>query len=83
MTSSPPATIHVGRGGQQHGAAPAPSLDMATVVSDMLIVAGHGRVQCAEGGVSAVARLANQHPARRGCTGRRSARVPQRIRGVL
>ena len=55
MTSSPPATVHVGRGGQQRGAAPAPPLYMATAVSDMLIVAKHGRFQCAEGGVSAVA----------------------------
>ena len=38
MTSSPPATVHVGRGGQQCGAAPAPPLDTATAVSDMLIV---------------------------------------------
>ena len=56
MTSSPPATVHVGRGGQQRGAALAPPLDTATTVSDMLIVARHGRFQCAEGGVSAVAR---------------------------
>ena len=33
-----------------------PPLDTATAVSDMLIVARHGRFQCAEGGVSAVAR---------------------------
>ena len=44
MTSSPPATIHVGRGGQQRGAAPAPPLDTATTVSDTLIVARHGRL---------------------------------------
>ena len=56
MTSSPPATIHVGRGGQQRGVALAPPLDTATAVSDTLIVAGHGQFQCAEGGVSAVAR---------------------------
>ena len=56
MTSSPPATVHVGRGGQQRGAAPPPPLDRVTAVSDTLIVAGHGRFQCAEGGVSAVAR---------------------------
>ena len=37
MTSSPPTTVHVGRGGQQHGAAPAPPLDTATAVSDTLI----------------------------------------------
>ena len=56
MTSSPPATVHVGRGGQQRGAAPAPPLDTATAVRDTLIVARHGRFQCAEGGISAVAR---------------------------
>ena len=56
MTSSPPTTVHVGRGGQQHGAAPAPPLDTVTAVSDTLIVARHGRFQCAEGGVTAVAR---------------------------
>ena len=83
MTSSPPATVHVGRGGQQCGAAPAPPLDRATAVSDTLIVAGHGRFQCAKGGVSVVARPADQHPARRGCTGRRSARAPRRVRGVV
>ena len=54
-TSSPPATVHVGHGGQQRGAAPAPSLGTATAVSDMLIVAGHGQLQGAEGGISAVA----------------------------
>ena len=53
MTSSPPATVHVSHGGQQHGAAPAPPLDTATAMSDTLIVARHGRFQCAEGGVSA------------------------------
>ena len=56
MTSSPPATVHVGRGGQQRGAAQAPPLDTMTAVTDTLIVARHGRFQCAEGGVSAVAR---------------------------
>ena len=56
MTSSPPTTVHVGRWGQQRGAAPAPPLDTATTVSDTLIVARHGRFQCAEGGVSDVAR---------------------------
>jgi hypothetical protein len=55
MTSSPPTTVHVGRGGQQRGAAPAPPLDTATTVTDTLIVAGHARLQGAEGGVSAVA----------------------------
>ena len=55
MTSSPPTTFHVGRWRQQHGAAPAPPLDMVTAVSDTLIVARYGRFQCAEGGVSAVA----------------------------
>ena len=55
MTSSPPATVHVGRGGQQHGATPALPLDTATTVSDTLIVTGHGLFQCAEGGVSVVA----------------------------
>ena len=64
MTSSPPATIHVGRGGQQRGTAPALPLDRATEVRDMLIIARHGRFQYAEGGVSAVARPADQHPAR-------------------
>ena len=83
MTSSPPATIHVGHGGQQHGAAPAPPLDTLTAMSDTLIVARHGRLQCAEGGVSTVARPADQQPARRGCTGRRSARAPRRVRGVV
>ena len=33
MTSSPPATVHVGRGGQQRGAAPALPLDTATTMS--------------------------------------------------
>ena len=47
----------MGRGGQQHGAAPTLPLDTATAVSDMLIVTGHARLQGAEGGVSAVARL--------------------------
>ena len=36
-TSSPPTTVHVGRWGQQRGAAPAPPLDTATAVSDTLI----------------------------------------------
>jgi hypothetical protein len=54
-TSLPPAIVHVGRGGQQRGAAPTPPLDTATAVSDTLIIARHGRFQCAEGGVSAVA----------------------------
>ena len=65
MTSSPPATVHVGHGGHQHGAAPAPPLDTVTAVSDMLITTGHGWFQCAEGGVSAVARPSDQHPAHR------------------
>ena len=56
MTSSPPTTVHVGRWGQQQGAALAPPLDTATAVSDTLIVARHGRFQCAKGGVSVVAR---------------------------
>jgi len=55
MTCSPPTTVHVGRGGQQRGIAPAPPLDTATAVSDTLIVARHGRFQCAEGGISVVA----------------------------
>lgn len=55
MTSSPPATVHVGRGGQQRGTTPASPLDTATAMSDTLIVARHGRFQCAEGRVSAVA----------------------------
>ena len=55
MTSWPPATVHVGHGGEQHGAAPAPPLDMAILVSDTLIIAGHARLQGAEGGVSVVA----------------------------
>ena len=38
MTSSPPITVHVGRWGQQWGAAPAPPLDTATAVSDTLIL---------------------------------------------
>ena len=37
MTSSPPTTVHVGRWGQQRGAAPAPPLDTAIAVSDTLI----------------------------------------------
>ena len=41
----------MGRWGQQRGAAPAPPLDTATAVSDTLIVARHGRFQCAEGGL--------------------------------
>ena len=49
-------TVHVGRGGQQRGAALAPPLDTATAVSDTLILTGHGRLQGVEGGVSAVAR---------------------------
>ena len=48
-------TVHVGRGGQQRGIAPAPPLDTATAVSGTLIVARLGRFQCAEGGVSVVA----------------------------
>ena len=83
MTSSAPATVHVGRGDQQHGIAPAPPLDTAAAVRDTLIVAGHGRLQCVEGGVSVVARPADQHPTRRGCTGHRSARAPRRVRGVV
>ena len=83
MTTSPPATVHVGCGGQQRGIAPAPPLDRATAVSDTLIVTGHGRFQCAAGGVSVVARPLDQHPARRGCMGRQSARAPGRIRGVV
>ena len=54
-TSSPPATIHVGRGGQQRDVAPALPLDTATTVSDTLIDARHGQFQCAKGGVSTVA----------------------------
>ena len=56
MTSLPPKTVHVGRWGQQWGATLAPPLDTATAVSDTLIVTRNGRFQCAEGGVSAVAR---------------------------
>ena len=56
MISSPPATVHVGRGGQQRGATPAPPLNTANAVSDTLIIARHGRLQGAEGGVSVVAR---------------------------
>ena len=37
MTSSPPTTVHVGRWGQQRGAAAAPPLDTSTAVSDTLI----------------------------------------------
>ena len=38
MTSSPPTTVHVGRWGQQDGAALAPPLDTMIAVSDMLIL---------------------------------------------
>ena len=79
-TSSPPATVHVGRGGHQRGTAPSPPLHRVTAVGDTLIVVGHGWFQCAEGGVSVVARPADQHPARRGCTGSRSARAATRPR---
>ena len=44
MNSSPLATVHVGRGGQQRGAALAPPLDTATAVSDKLIIARHSRL---------------------------------------
>ena len=37
MTSSPPTTVHVGRWGQQRGAALAPPLDTASVVCVTLI----------------------------------------------
>ena len=57
-TSSPPTTVLVGRWGQQRGAAPALPLDTATAVSDTLIVARHGRFQCAKGGVLFVPKVA-------------------------
>ena len=37
MTFSPPTTVHVGRWGEQRGAALAPPLDTVTAVSDTLI----------------------------------------------
>ena len=83
MTSSPPATVHVGPRGQERGATPAPPLDRATTVRDTLIIVCHARLRGADGGATAVARLADQNPARRGYTGRRSARAPRRVRGVV
>ena len=73
MNSSPLATVHVGRGGQQCGASPAPPLDTATAVSDTLIIARHGRFQCAEGGDSAVAQPAVCFVCAQGCPIKASA----------
>jgi hypothetical protein len=83
-TSLPSATVHVGHGGYQHGAAPAPPLGTATMVSDTLIAVGHARLQGVEAGAAAMARPTDQHPARRGCTGApKCARTMMHPRSIL